>query len=118
MKHHGYNLKVFVRRGGAGLDLLARAFKVTKQSIALYYGKEEFDKEDIDSLKNAGINKKITYHCARHTFGSIMVNELNVDIVVVKELFGHADLKTTMRYLQLKNGKKVEATDRLAGLFK
>ena len=38
-----------------------------------------------------------TLHSCRHTFGTNLVLA-GVDIVTVKELLSHADIKTTMRY--------------------
>lgn len=49
-------------------------------------------------------------HCARHTFASRLINA-NVNIFTIKELLGHTDIKTTMKYLTLKEGAKVEAVD-------
>ncbi|MFZ4648911.1 MAG: tyrosine-type recombinase/integrase [Patescibacteria group bacterium] len=44
--------------------------------------------------------RKIGWHVLRHTFASHLVQN-NVSIVAVKELLGHADIKTTMRYSHL-----------------
>ncbi len=49
-------------------------------------------------VKNAGINKHITWHCARHTFAMLLLNDYGEQITTVSELLGHSDLKTTQRY--------------------
>lgn len=47
-------------------------------------------------LRKAKINK-FTFHDLRHTSATRMV-ECGIDLIVVKEILGHSDIKTTMRY--------------------
>lgn len=44
--------------------------------------------------------RKIGWHTLRHTFASHLAQN-GVSIVLIKELLGHADIKTTMRYSHL-----------------
>jgi len=46
------------------------------------------------------INKKITPHCLRHSRATHLLNN-GLDIKFVKEMLGHANIKTTERYLHL-----------------
>lgn len=46
----------------------------------------------------AGINKKLTFHIARHTFGT-MLAELTQNPYLIMDLMGHADIKTSMIYI-------------------
>lgn len=62
--------------------------------------------------KLAGINKHITFHVARHTFATILLNN-DVDIYTVSKLLGHADIKTTEIYAKLLDKKKEDAIDKL-----
>lgn len=48
----------------------------------------------------------------RHTFASRLTRD-GVDIVTVKELLGHADIKTTMRYAHSNDDAKRRAVRRL-----
>lgn len=48
----------------------------------------------------SGIKKKISFHCARHTFATIGI-ELGIPIEVISDLLGHSDLKTTKIYAQI-----------------
>ncbi len=60
----------------------------------------------------AGIAKKITFHCARHTHAILLLNS-GVDIFTVSELLGHSEIKTTMVYAKIVDQKKREAVNLL-----
>ena len=70
-------------------------------------------------LKNwiiaAGIDKKITFHCARHTFATLQLS-LNTDISTVSKMLGHQNLKTTQIYAKVIDLRKVEAANRIPEL--
>ena len=46
-------------------------------------------------------------HCLRHTFGTEMARR--VPLPVLRELMGHADIETTMRYVDVADADKREA---------
>lgn len=48
---------------------------------------------------NAGIQKEIHTHTLRHTYATHLLED-GMDIVTLKNLLGHSDLKTTLIYLQ------------------
>jgi site-specific recombinase XerD len=56
----------------------------------------------------------VTWHTFRHTFAS-RLNGNGADLVTVKELLGHADIKTTMRYAHTNRDAKTKAVRRLGG---
>ncbi|MBS1578304.1 MAG: site-specific integrase [Bacteroidetes bacterium] len=60
----------------------------------------------------AGINKKITFHCARHSFATLQLS-LDTDIYTVSKLLGHKNLKTTQVYAKVLDKKKIEAVARI-----
>ena len=64
----------------------------------------------------AGIKKNISWHGLRHTFASHMANN-NVNVQVIKELLGHSDIKTTMRYVHIAQESLVKAIDVLEQNF-
>jgi len=47
--------------------------------------------------KSAGIKKHVTFHIARHTFGTTLA-DLSGDPFLVMSLMGHSNIDTTMRY--------------------
>lgn len=65
-----------------------------------------------DWLMEAGITKKITFHCARHTYATLQLT-LGTDIYTVSKLLGHRHLKTTEIYAKVINEKKVKAAHKI-----
>lgn len=51
-------------------------------------------------VMKAGINKHITFHCARHTYATLLLTN-NVDIYTVSKLLGHSEVKTTQIYTRV-----------------
>jgi len=49
----------------------------------------------------AGIEKKLTHHCARHTYATTVALSNNVPIEVVSNLLGHSNLKSTQIYAKI-----------------
>ena len=49
--------------------------------------------------KECKIKKEITTHFGRHTFGTILCNDLKVPITVVKELMTHSSIVQTAKYV-------------------
>ncbi len=64
-----------------------------------------------------GIEKKLTFHLARHTFGTLMVS-LGVPVESVSKMMGHASLKTTLIYARITNNKVGEDMDKIAEKLK
>ena len=54
----------------------------------------------------AGINKPITSHCARRTFGQLMLNK-GISIEGVSYMLGHSDIKTTQAHYAKPGSKLV-----------
>ena len=63
-------------------------------------------------MKLARINKCVTFHTARHTFATILLNK-GVDLVSVQKLLGHTSVRMTQRYAETKD-RKVETDLRKA----
>lgn len=61
-----------------------------------------------DWARDAGIKKRITFHCSRHTHATLLLAS-GVDITVVSKMLGHRELKTTQLYAKVMDMAKVEA---------
>lgn len=72
-------------------------------------------------VKRAGIDKHISWHCARHTFGTNLAQvaaDKGYSIRLVQESMGHSSLKYTERYTRVIDRQKKEAQEALSNLFK
>lgn len=58
----------------------------------------------------AGISKRITYHCARHTAATLFL-AYGADIYTVSKLLGHTDVRTTQIYAKVMDENKRKAVD-------
>ena len=67
-------------------------------------------------MLEAGVKKKISFHCARHTAATLLLNK-GVDLYTVCKMLGHKDIKTTQIYAKLVNKSKVEAIQKLPSIF-
>ena len=67
----------------------------------------------VADLERAGL-RFLCFHDLRHTFGSLAVN--SASIVQVQAWMGHADIKTTMRYLHHKS--RADDARLLSGAFR
>ena len=54
-------------------------------------------------------------HCLRHTFGTVMARR--VPLGVLQKLMGHADISTTMRYVDVSEDDKRDAIAAVFGAF-
>ncbi len=71
--------------------------------------------------KRAGIDKHITWHCARHSFGTNMAAtaaQKGFSIRVVQEMMGHSSLTYTQRYTRVVDEQKKAAMQELSNLMK
>ena len=80
---------------------------VAKNILDKYRGQDKLCKTVFDNLTNqyvnrelknimtaAGIHKKITFHCARHTFACTLI-ESKTPMIYLKDLLGHSSISTT-----------------------
>ena len=71
--------------------------------------------------KECGIDKRVTFHMARHTYASEITLSQGVPLETVAELLGHRDWRATRIYAQISNDKIGEdmrhLNKRLSGRF-
>ena len=63
-------------------------------------------------VKRAGINKHISWHMARHTFGTLALSA-GIPIESIAKMMGHASIASTQIYAQVTDCKISEDMDRL-----
>ena len=66
-------------------------------------------------MMKAGITKHITFHCSRHTYAVILL-ENGVDLFTVSKLLGHSDIKTTQIYAKIVDKMKDDAINKLPNI--
>lgn len=69
----------------------------------------------LDWVKRAGIEKHITFHCARHTNATLLLT-YGADIYTVMTLMGHTDVATTQIYAKIVDAKKSAAVNMIPKL--
>lgn len=70
--------------------------------------KQDYCRVKILALAKLASIRRIGWHALRHTFASHLANN-GVTIQVIKQLLGHSDIKTTMRYTHLATETMVDA---------
>lgn len=66
----------------------------------------------------AGItNKHITFHCSRHTFATLLLDN-DTPIQVLQKLLGHSDIKTTLVYGKIIDHQKISAVNNLPNFLR
>lgn len=63
-------------------------------------------------VANAGIDKKITWHCFRHTYATIQLSK-GTGISEVSKMLGHKSLVMTQIYAKVTDAAKREATNKI-----
>lgn len=82
--------------GGKALDILNK-YKENDLYFGVYPCLTTIEKLLLYLAKKANIKKHITFHVARHTFGTTLA-DLSGDPFLVMSLMGHRNIKTTMGY--------------------
>ena len=107
MKLHGRALKILAEQRAYQTEIRSFSKKVFKLISDNHSGQQIKQ-----WAKDAGINKKITWHSGRHTFATLNLTAGN-DIFTTSKLLGHKDVKVTQIYAKLIDTKKDEAIDNL-----
>lgn len=125
-KKRGYEL-IFRQQKTKGIEYLP----ISDQAVELMGPRGDVSDEDrifsglkysaymnvglFEWVARAGIKKKITFHCARHT-NAVLLLENGTDIYTVSKMLGHRELKTTQIYAKIVDSKKTEAVNSLPKL--
>lgn len=61
-------------------------------------------------MKAAGIDRHVTYHCFRHSFATLLLQQ-GVNLFTIKQLLGHTRVTTTEVYSHIVDSSKVQAAE-------
>ena len=67
--------------------------------------------------KACGIRERLSYHMARHTFGTMSLSA-GIPIESIAKMMGHASIASTQTYAQVTDNKISEDMDRLIAKYK
>lgn len=87
-------------------------FDLINPKTKKYYSETGVNKVIQNWVFRAGINKKITYYCARHTFAVRLLRN-GANIKIVSDAMGHKSLDNTYKYLNHIDNLKDKATENL-----
>lgn len=76
----------------------------------------EYNRTLKDLARKAEINKRLTSHVGRHTFGYLYMTTVG-NIYALKENLGHSKIETTDRYAHLDQNYKLQAAKKLQEAF-
>lgn len=114
-KGHSANSGVVIPLNDGLLSLIGEASKDLDSSIFDLPSYESCSKSVKRWVKRAGINKHISWHCARHSFAVNILNN-GANIKTVASLLGHSGLKHTEKYTRAVDKLKSEAINSLPEL--
>ena len=114
-KGHSANSGVVIPLNDGLLSLIGEAPEDLSSSIFNLPSYESCSKSVKRWVKRAGINKHISWHCARHSFAVNILNN-GANIKTVASLLGHSGLKHTEKYTRAVDKLKSEAINSLPEL--
>ena len=114
-KGHSANSGVVIPLNDGLLSLIGEAPDDLDSSIFNLSSYESCCKSVKRWVKRAGINKHISWHCARHSFAVNILNN-GANIKTVASLLGHSGLKHTEKYTRAVDKLKSEAINSLPEL--
>jgi len=95
------------------------------ERASIYIPKEPFNNRLFKTLSNqktnkllkeimliAGINKNISFHCARHTFATYVLNS-DIKLDTLSKLLGHTSIRMTEIYAKTLMNTKIEAMEKI-----
>jgi integrase len=100
------------------LDILERYTSQTKSGKIFPVPSNQVLNKNIKRLANAvGINKSVSSHMFRHTFGTTITLANGIGIEVVSKLMGHSSIKVTGVYARVLPKALSDAMDEIQNRF-
>lgn len=108
------NIPVSVLFNGAALDILDR-YKPERSDKPYFKTADRAANVLLKELAAAaGIEKRLTFHTARHTCATLLLS-MNVPHAIIQNVLGHASIKTTEIYARMESGTVVSELSRVFG---
>ncbi len=120
------NLWVMTKRSKTNVNANIRLLAIPKEILKKYRGKQ-IDSKCLPVVSNqkmneylkeiatiCGINKKLTFHLARHSFATSITLSNGVPIESVSKMLGHTSIRTTQIYAKITDQKISKDMDILA----
>ncbi len=117
----------YVRLSPLVLDVLEQYYKLSPHKPVNYLFESTepgipYSSRSAQSIFNqakikAGISKTVSFHSLRHSYATHML-EKGVDVIYIKEILGHFNIKTTERYLHVRKEFLINIESPLDGLYK
>jgi len=87
---------------GKAIDILNKYYDKNKERIFPKSSNQDVNRQLKLIQVLADLNKTLTFHVARHTFGTLLA-KFTHDPYLIKQLMGHSDIQTSMTYIHLSN---------------
>ena len=88
-------------------ELVFHQLQITSTTVEVILG---------EWMKEAGIEKHITYHCSRHTAATMLLT-LGADLYTVSKILSHSSIKMTEVYAKIVDKKKLETVNLVNNMF-
>jgi integrase/recombinase XerD len=103
--------KVEITLNDTAMNILKTSTDTNKESLVFKLPSHESTVKSIQHwAKRAGVEKHITFHVARHTFGTLLAY-YESDILTISKLLGHTSLKHTSKYVRTSQEMKQRAVN-------
>ena len=120
-KGHSNHSKVIIPISDSVMALIGDIPKGNKDSLVFALPSYEACLKALKRwVKRAGIDKHISWHCARHSYGTNLAQvaaDKGYSIRLVQEAMGHSSLKYTERYTRVIDKQRKDAQEALSNLF-
>ena len=108
---------IYLPLSDAALKFLPERGEKTAESLVFDLPKRVTTQCDMRTwVQRAGIEKRISFHCARHTFATLALTR-GADLYSISKLLGHTNVKTTQIYATIIDQRKKEAANLLNGIL-
>lgn len=108
---------IYLPLSDAALKFLPERGDKTAESLVFDLPKRVTTQCDMrEWVKRAGIEKQISFHCARHTFATLALAR-GADLYSISKLLGHTNVNTTQVYATILDQRKKDAANLLNGIL-